>query len=281
MFKKLLIGTLAAVIVVAAGASVYTTLAAPAADPEPAAVVENAVSPVEPIAASADVVAPVDTTTLTTASAGLTADETSSLLYMYEEEKMARDVYNALYALWGQQTFQNIAVSEQAHMDAVKTLLDRYGIAAPSTAAGSFTNSTLQSLYDSLMATGSQSLADALKVGATIEEVDILDLDARLAQTTNADIQLVYTNLMNGSFNHLRNFVNALKQQTGETYQPQYLSADLYASILAGSNGTGQGAGMGSGASAGRGHGRGGSGSGAVSDPAATGSKGKGYRGGR
>lgn len=238
MFKKLMIGTLAAVIVVAAGASAYTALAAPAAETQPVVVAESV--SVEPVAASVDVVPAVDTTVEIVTTSALTADETAGLLYMYEEEKLARDVYNALYALWGQTTFQSIAASEQTHMDSIKGLLDLYGIAAPSSAAGSFSDPALQSLYNSLMSTGSLSLADALKVGATIEEVDIIDLQSRLALTTAADIQLVYNNLMSGSYNHLRNFVTVLQRLTGEVYQPQYLSADLYQTIISDINGNGQ-----------------------------------------
>jgi len=39
-------------------------------------------------------------------------------------------------------------------------------------------------------------------------------------------------NLMNGSYNHLQAFVSTLKTQTGETYQPQYLSAEVYQAII-------------------------------------------------
>ncbi|KAF0108106.1 MAG: hypothetical protein FD146_1120 [Anaerolineaceae bacterium] len=261
MFKKFLIGTLAAVLLVAAGASAYTALAAPvpqaqsqpvaeSVSVEPAAVVDPAAVP--NTAAAANTAPVADAAAQTVAADTLTADDTAGLLFMYEEEKLARDVYNALYAIWGQPTFQNIAASEQAHMDTVKVLLDRYGIAAPENAAGVFSDPSLQALYDSLMATGSLSLADALKVGATIEEVDIMDLQSRLALTTNADIQLVYSNLLNGSFNHLRNFVSALENQTGEIYQPQYLSADLYQTIVTSANGNGQGQGSGKGYRGGR-----------------------------
>jgi hypothetical protein len=208
MFKKLMIGALAALLVVAAGASAITAQAAPAAE-----------------------------SALPLTSAAITADDTAGLLYMYEEEKLARDVYNSLYALWGQPTFQNIARSEQTHMDAIKTLLVSYSIVVPETAVGAFNNAALQALYNKLMTTGSQSLADALKVGATIEEVDITDLQSYLAQTTAADIQAVYNNLMNGSYNHLRNFVNVLNRLAGEVYQPQYLSAELYQTIVNSSNG--------------------------------------------
>jgi hypothetical protein len=172
-----------------------------------------------------------------TAAQSLTSEESNGLVYMFEEEKLARDVYNALFALWGQPIFQTIAASEQTHMNAVQTLLVRYGIAVPQNAAGIFSNSTLQALYTDLMTNGEKSLADALKVGATIEEVDITDLQSHLAQTTNTAIQTVYNNLMNGSYNHLRNFVKVLNRLTGEVYQPQYLSADLYQSIITGTNG--------------------------------------------
>ncbi|MDK2464101.1 MAG: DUF2202 domain-containing protein, partial [Candidatus Korarchaeota archaeon] len=54
----------------------------------------------------------------------LAEEEIQGLLYMREEEKLARDVYLTLYEKWGLPIFQNIARSEQTHMDAVKTLLD-------------------------------------------------------------------------------------------------------------------------------------------------------------
>ena len=58
----------------------------------------------------------------------LSADEKKGLLLMREEEKLARDVYMALYKQWRLPIFSNIAASEQRHMDAIRTLLDRYGL---------------------------------------------------------------------------------------------------------------------------------------------------------
>ena len=43
---------------------------------------------------------------------------------MREEEKLARDVYLTLYDIWGTPAFNNIASSEQTHMDAVLMLID-------------------------------------------------------------------------------------------------------------------------------------------------------------
>ena len=118
------------------------------------------------------------------ATGQLSNPEIESILYMREEEKLARDVYLTLYEAWGLPVFQNIARSEATHMEAVKTLIDRYGLADPvAQEIGVFTDPTLQQLYDQLVADGSNSLADALKVGAAIEEIDILDLEERIAQT--------------------------------------------------------------------------------------------------
>ncbi len=206
-FKNLLIGVLSAVIVIAVGASAYNAFASPAS-----------------VTSSAP-----DTTALyggngnggggngngggtsgvqltAIPASDLSAEEAAALLFMREEEKLARDVYNQMFTLWGQPVFQNIAASEQTHMDQIKLLMDRYGLADPALDPGKFTDANLQALYDQLIAQGSVSLVEALKVGATIEQVDIADLQTRIAQTDNADIQLVYNNLMSGSYNHLSAF---------------------------------------------------------------------------
>ncbi|MEW5871072.1 MAG: DUF2202 domain-containing protein [Chloroflexota bacterium] len=172
--------------------------------------------------------------------------EAQALAYMREEEKLAHDVYVTLYDLWGLPTFQNISQSEQTHTDSVAALLERYGLPDPaSDEVGVFSDPNLQALYNDLVERGSQSLAEAIKVGAAIEEMDILDLQERLAETDNADIQYVFDNLMHGSYNHLQAFVSALSQQTGETYQPQYLTPEAYQAILAesGQGGNGRGGG--------------------------------------
>jgi hypothetical protein len=164
---------------------------------------------------------------------GLSADESAALLYMREEEKLAHDVYVTFYSQWNLPIFQNISQSEQIHTDAIKTLLDRYGLTDPaSSKLGVFTNPDIQALYSNLIARGSQSLAEALKVGAAIEEIDILDLQTHLAETDNADFQQVFNDLMSGSYNHQRSFALKLNTQIGVTYQPQYLSIEAYEAII-------------------------------------------------
>ncbi len=184
-------------------------------------------------------------------STPLSDAETNSLLFMVEEEKLARDVYQFLADKWSLQIFANIAQSEQAHMDSLLVLIDRYDLTSPvSASAGVFTNSELQTLYSELTAKGSQSLADALLVGGAIEELDILDLQADLANVTHTDINQVYNNLLSGSYNHLQAFASEYALQTGSVYTPQYLDATAFQTALdsagltggpASSNGMGNG----------------------------------------
>lgn len=166
----------------------------------------------------------------------LSVEETNGLLYMREEEKLARDVYTLLYEKWNLRPFSNITRSEQMHMNALLTLFERYSLTDPvgSNGNGIFKDAALQNLYNTLITQGNTSLIEALKVGATIEEVDIVDLQKHVKETNNQDITFVYDNLMRGSRNHLRAFVKNLKSR-GVTYVPQYLSVTEYEQIISGS----------------------------------------------
>ena len=164
-------------------------------------------------------------------SGELTRAEVDGLLFMIEEEKLAADVYSALDEKWDMRVFENIGRAELTHQAAVKMLLDRYSLPDPRMGVGEFANETLQDLYNDLLAKGSVSVRDALMAGAAIEEIDILDLEEYMAQTDKEDILLVYANLLRGSENHLRAFVNNLERQRVE-YTPQYLSEEEYRSIM-------------------------------------------------
>lgn len=162
----------------------------------------------------------------------LSDDEIGLLVFMREEEKMARDVYRAMYDKWRHPAFANIAVSEQRHMDAIKKLLDKYQIQDPAqSTVGVFADQGLQSLYDTLTAQGSNSLAEALVVGCTIEDLDIRDLYLAIDGAAHADLDVVFQHLLDGSMNHLRAFVSALEAE-GANYIPQYIGQELFNAII-------------------------------------------------
>ena len=156
----------------------------------------------------------------------LSADEIAGLYYMREEEKLAHDVYLALYTQWGAQVFNNIAQSEAQHTEAVRGLILAHGLEDPAatTAPGVFVNADLQALYDQLVAMGQPLLIDALKVGCRVEETDIRDIEKRKAQVIGEpDIVQVYDHLLCGSRNHLRAFNSQLVKQGG-VYEPIVLA---------------------------------------------------------
>jgi len=162
-------------------------------------------------------------------------DAISSLRYMIEEEKLAGNVYRVFGGLYPTiKPFQNIPKSEDTHMAA---LVGQAGLAGvdvsdlTSLSAGQFQNSTLQSLYGSLVAQGSTSSFAALTVGKNIELLDIQDLiAARALVPTSSSLYTVYGNLMNGSNNHL----NAFNTWLAFTPQPPVPEPETYALMLAG-----------------------------------------------
>ena len=156
----------------------------------------------------------------------LSAEEIAGLYYMREEEKLAHDVYLALFDRWDAQVFDNIAQSETQHTEAVRSLILAHGLEDPAatTAPGVFVNADLQALYNQLVDMGQRSLVDALKVGCLVEETDIRDIEERKAQVIDEpDIVQVYDNLLCGSRNHLRAFNSQLVKQEG-VYEPTVLN---------------------------------------------------------
>ena len=81
----------------------------------------------------------------------------------------------------------------------------------------------MQSLYTQLISKGRVSLLSAFQVGATIEDLDISDLNSSLSVTNNQDVRLVYNFLNKGSRNHLRSFYKNILNTNG-TYTPTYIS---------------------------------------------------------
>ncbi len=162
----------------------------------------------------------------------LTNAEAADLLFMREEEKLARDVYITLYAEWGVRVFDNISGSEQTHMDKILDLLVKYGLDDPALGFGEFSDAELQELFDDLIGLGLQSKLDALMVGALVEEVDMEDIVHAMDRTDEADILTVYGNLLAGSKSHMNAFVRNIEAITGETYVAQWISQEEVDAIL-------------------------------------------------
>jgi hypothetical protein len=219
--QKILVGAMAVVAVVAIAADAY------GASTNPTSIVAESAQVIDPV--TAPDAAPV----LATAST-LDESDADGIGFMREEEKLARDVYLTLADMWDLRIFANIAEAEQTHMDAVLGLIDTYAPQDPvgNNEIGVFVDPSLQQMYDDPVASESESVESALKVGALIEEVDIEDLVIYLDAEVPTDAAAVYQRLLSGSENHLRAFVSQI-ESAGAVYEPTVLDTDAYKSILA------------------------------------------------
>lgn len=167
-------------------------------------------------------------------AASLDQMEIDNLLFIREEEKLARDTYQVLFEKWGTLVFARIVESEQAHTDAVANLLNYYGIEDPvkSNEVGAFTNGIIRELFVTLSALGSASEEQALLVGAYVEEYDIKDIWEAYNYTDAENVRRVYQNLYEGSYNHLRAFVYNYESLTGKKYTPKLLTETEYNDVM-------------------------------------------------
>lgn len=163
------------------------------------------------------------------AAAKLTTAEGAHLRFIREEEKLARDIYNVLGEKWGLRIFDKIAESEQRHTDAVRLVIEKYGIADPAKATlpAVFADKKLQELYAALLVKGEGSSLEALKVGALTEEKDIFDINEAVKETVKADLLELYAYLKDGSSTHLRGFMAQIRAAGGD-YAPQFISAEEF-----------------------------------------------------
>jgi hypothetical protein len=149
----------------------------------------------------------------TSTTSAMTEEQKDMLFYIYQEEKVARDVYITLGNIYtNENTFASIQLSEQRHMDSARGLCEKYGVSTDGVDednVGSFVLPVLQELYDTCVSEGHKSLLDALKVGELIEVTDIEDLENAEVGMPN-DVVNVFENLKEGSLSHLDAFQGAI-----------------------------------------------------------------------
>lgn len=161
---------------------------------------------------------------IATADAGtLESEESTSLTFSREEEKLARDLYTAFGEKYDSVVWDRIAASEQRHFDAVGRLLEQYELSDPTDGkdAGEFVDATLQGLYDDWLTVGSTEDA-AFQAAIELETRDIADLKAQLDAVDDEAIEQVYQSLLRGSERHLAAFTAAANGETLEGQPPAW-----------------------------------------------------------
>jgi len=151
-------------------------------------------------------------------TSALTEEQKDRLFFIYQEEKVARDVYIYLGNLYEEEsTFASIQLSEQRHIDAAQQLCVNYGIdisMVDESANGNFEVDYLQDLYQTCIDLGSESLLEALKVGKLVEETDIGTLTESITSMDMPDdVIRTYEVLREGSYNHLESYEAAIARE--------------------------------------------------------------------
>ena len=185
-------------------------------------------------------------------------NEQTHLEFMREEEKLARDVYMELGAMYPDHPiFGKIEDSEQKHTDAVKAMIEKYGLQDPNTNdnVGVYTGADygwyFTEKFNLLVERASISELEALYVGAFIEELDMMDIsqcpqvivdtdngindvsECGRIYTDNADVDKLYASLLNGSDSHLESYVRNIEKYIGKgSYQAQVLPQEQVDRIL-------------------------------------------------
>lgn len=145
---------------------------------------------------------------ITDPSGTLTEVQRTALAANAEEEKLAHDLYTEFARRYDTPVFDHIAASETTHLEAVRTLLSRYGITDPTAnqAPGKFATPAVQATYDRLLAQGAANQDAALEAGRAVETADIALLRESLGGLSAPDVQRVYGSLLTASQRHLAAF---------------------------------------------------------------------------
>ena len=185
-------------------------------------------------------------------------NEQTHLVFMREEEKLARDVYIRLSTMYPDHPiFGKIDDSEQRHTNAVRAMLKKYGLDDPNTNdnVGVYTGEDygwyFSEKFELLVERASISELEALYVGAFIEELDMMDIkqcprvivdtdngiddvtECGMIYTDNADVANLHASLLEGSDSHLVSYVRNIEKYIGRgNYQAQVLPQEQVDQIL-------------------------------------------------
>ena len=135
------------------------------------------------------------------------------LFFIYEREKVARDVYITLGKIHNNDNmFAIMQFEEQRHVNCTRDLCASYGVETSDSdeeKIGTFQSQVLQAIYDACIEKGERSLHEALEVAEFIEATDIQDLD-HASVGMPSDVVQVYEKLKNRNLRHLGAFQAAL-----------------------------------------------------------------------
>lgn len=176
-----------------------------------------------------------------TAEITISATQKSHLVKLYEEEKLAHDLYSEFYEKHGYTPFSHHTEAEAKHMGFVDEVLVLYDISRPNLGPGLFENSEYQQSYSEWLPKGLADGKEACYIAAYIEEMDILDLIEGIKIAETSEIKDLYETLKAGSENHLRAYNKFIKMEFNIDYEPQLMTREMFDAIISAGGGHGHG----------------------------------------
>jgi hypothetical protein len=135
---------------------------------------------------------------VTAPSGTLNTAQRTALADVAEQQQLARDLYRAFAAQYDNTMLDHAADAAASQLDAVRTLMTRYGVADPTAGetAGAYSDQSVQATYDRLLAQGQGGYDNALTVLRTLEAAHVTALTNDLSGLTAPDVRQVYNRLL-------------------------------------------------------------------------------------
>jgi hypothetical protein len=153
-------------------------------------------------------------------------------LKLYQEEKMAYDLYGEFYERWSLSVFNKVQQREAKHVWCVERIMDNYGFTyKANTKAGSYPDKEIQKIYDEVTVNGCISDLAALEAAAFIKEKHIYELREWIRYQEDEYIVKVIFLMESAAQSHLRAFVNSIRL-SGSDYRPVFLNEDEFSHIM-------------------------------------------------
>ena len=153
-------------------------------------------------------------------------------LKLYQEEKLAYDLYGEFYERWSLSVFNKVQQREAKHVWCVERIMDNYGFDYnTNTNAGSYPDRDIQKIYDDLTVKGCISDLAALEAAAYIKEKHISQLRERIRYQEDEYIVKVIFLMEKAAQSHLRAFVKSIRL-SGSDYNPVFLTDDEFSNIM-------------------------------------------------
>lgn len=224
MLKNILIGIIAAALVVAGGTAFYNVIVVDAAGSD---LFGNWFGPDdEVLKVNALEAMPISE---------VSEQEKADLAYLAEAYRMASDLEEYAVNKWTLNEYRQMLETRTELEGQFDILRSRYPF--ESGEAGFYSELSIQSGFELGKALIDQDKASAYMGLAYVAELQIQALSEKIGATNNADIRFVYQNMMTRAANHLRNMIGAFQLESGSEYQAQILSSEMIMGILSGNAG--------------------------------------------